>query len=56
MCTINEGREITRIYDKYRVEQPVDPNDIKVLNILFDADRVKYRFSDGKILVKSVVY
>ena len=48
MCTIAEGEEMKQIFFKYYNEREISSEDKPVLDKLFKAAFVDYRYRDGK--------
>ncbi len=54
MCTRAEGEKLRVVYDKYKVEQKVDPADLLYLDKLADAYAVKFRYTMEGMYARSV--
>ena len=56
MCTREEGRRLTEVYEKYKGEgRKVDIEDAPSLEVLEDADRAVIFLKDGKVYARSIV-
>lgn len=56
MCTREEGRRLTEVYEKYKGEgRKVDIEDAPSLEVLEDADRAVIFLKDGRIYARSIV-
>lgn len=54
MCTRAEGRTIRETYLDYKDGKLVDDKDRRVLDILVDAHRIEYRYTEKGIFAQAV--
>lgn len=54
MCTREEGKVIRQTYLKYKDGHLIDSEDRKILDILADAHRIEYRYTEDGIFAQAV--
>ncbi len=56
MCTREEGKRLTEVYEKYKGEgRKVDIEDAPALEVLEDANRAVIYLKDRKVFARSIV-
>ena len=56
MCTREEGKALRDTFEKYAVERRVDPEDMRLLDVLADARRIEFLYRKDGIYARQVVF
>jgi len=53
MCTEAEGRELSRVFNRYFSKREVDESDREILDNLYVAGYIDYSYSDKKLYAEA---